>query len=475
MKITKLNLQNALTISTHVTDDGVMFDVYDKEFNKITIDYLDYLNLKVVDSSCVDYHSNTLKPNEEGKVKVKYRMRTEMVPIEEIDLIDLHPDYRLSETTRRIPFVNFTDSVRISMGTSMLKQSMVVNNAQRPLVDTGHYEELKNNVMNERFEVDSDDEGIVKEISPDYVVIKGKKSGKLIHFNRRTAVHSINDVTMYTEPKVRVGDTVKRGDIICGPVELAKDTVKVGCNANVLYHAYHGLVNEDAVVISESYADRMSAYQLIDLQFDVKNNAKIKWIAPIGTQVKSKDSIVTLTRLSKFDEITRNALSKLGGLIDDGSLQEFESEFNYKIENNIEDAVISDIIIQRNNCEEKAAADKKKGKNIKFDYALLSQRYIDEYMAEKPKARQVIYDRYPEYVASDTLKPVSLDTKGFKVVYTIRVRLIKYSKCVKGEKITNRFGGKGVVSAIIPDDQMPIVAGKRIEVVLNPLIEVAIY
>ena len=86
---------------------------------------------------------------------------------------------------------------------------------------------------------------------------------------------------MYTEPKVRVGETIKRGDIVSGPVELAKDTVKVGCNANVLYHAYHGLVNEDAVVISESYADRMAAYQLIDLQFDVKNNAKVKIIKAI--------------------------------------------------------------------------------------------------------------------------------------------------------------------------------------------------
>lgn len=466
-----MNLQNALTVSTHVTDDGVMFDVFDKEFNKITIDYLDYLNKKVVASEYVDYRNNTIKPDKDGNIVVKYRMKRVTVPADDYDMIDLHPDYRLSETSRRIPFVNYTDSVRISMGTSMLKQSMVINNAQRPIVDTGHFEELKTNVMNERFEVEGEDEGIVKEITPDFITIKGKKSGKLTHINRRTAVHSINDVTMYTEPKVRVGDKVKHGDVISGPVELGKDTVKVGCNTNVLYHAYHGLVNEDAVVISESFADRMAAYQLIDLQFDVKNNAKVKWIAPIGTKVKSKDSIITLTRLSKLDEVTKNAVSKLGGLVDDGSLQEFETEFSYKVENNIEDAVVADILIQRNNCEEKAAADKKKGKSVKFDYALLSQKYLDEYTGSKEKARKVIYDKYPEYIASDRLREVSLDTKGFKVVYTIRVRLIKYSRCVKGEKITNRYGGKGVVSAIIPDDQMPIVNGKRIEVVLNPLIE----
>ena len=113
------NLQNSLTISTHLTDDGVLFDVYDKDFKKITIDYLDYLNSKVVASEYVDYDTNTIKPNDQRLIEVKYRMNRRMIPKDEYDLVDLHPDYRLSSTTRRIPFVNMTDSVRISMGTSI--------------------------------------------------------------------------------------------------------------------------------------------------------------------------------------------------------------------------------------------------------------------------------------------------------------------------------------------------------------------
>lgn len=74
-----------------------------------------------------------------------------MIPVSEIDLIDRHPDYRLSTTTRRIPFINYTDSVRVHMGTSMLKQSIPIANAQRPLVDSGNYDDLENNIMNERF------------------------------------------------------------------------------------------------------------------------------------------------------------------------------------------------------------------------------------------------------------------------------------------------------------------------------------
>ena len=105
-----------------------MFDVYDKDFKKITIDYLDYLNSKVVASEYVDYETNTIKPNESGKIEVKHRMKRKTVDKDDYDLIDLHPDYRLSEEVRRIPFVNYTDSVRIHMGSSIYKCRCAIKN-----------------------------------------------------------------------------------------------------------------------------------------------------------------------------------------------------------------------------------------------------------------------------------------------------------------------------------------------------------
>ena len=87
-----------------------MFDVYTKDFKKVTVPYIDYLNSKVCASEYVDYKKNEIKPNGQGKVEVKYRMKRLMVPVEEVDLVDLHPDYRLSEVMRRIPMINFTDS-----------------------------------------------------------------------------------------------------------------------------------------------------------------------------------------------------------------------------------------------------------------------------------------------------------------------------------------------------------------------------
>lgn len=465
------NKQNELTVSAHITDDKVLFDVYDKNFQKVTIEYIDYLNSKVCASEYVDYDNMQLKPDINNMVQVKYRMRRKMVPVEEIDLIDLHPDYRLSSTTRRIPFINYTDSVRISMGTSMLKQSIPLVNAQSELVRTGRYEELENNILNEKFNYD---EGKVTKIDEDNVVIQLRDKDKTeILVPRRTAIQSINDVSVYTEPKVKVGQIVKRGDVVTGAVGLEKTTYKTGVNALVLFSAFFGKVNEDALVISESFANRIASYSIIDISISIKTSACLKWIAPIGTKVKSGSNVVTLFAGRRLDEINRALNEKLGGLFgEEGkNLTEYTVEEYLKVPNNIDEAWVADVMVQENK-------NPKIPKSIKApDYTFVheSEKPIREYMETKDKDRKkYIYSKFPEYVAADKLRPINLDNKIYKTAYVVRVRLIKRTIGEKGSKITNRYGGKGVVSEVRPDELMPLMKDKttgkeyRVEAVMNP-------
>lgn len=460
-----VNKQNSLTVSTHITDDGIMFDVYDINFMKVTIPYLDYLNKKVCTSEYVDYNTKQIKPNKDGQVKVKYRMKRKFVPVSEVELIDLHPDYRLSETSRRIPFLNYTDSVRISMGTGMLKQAIPLVNAQRPLVDTGNCEELNDNVLNEKFNYDK---GKVKDITQSSVLIE-LPNKEIVEVPRRTAIQSINDVSVYTEPKVKKGQVVKKGDIITGAVGLTNNTYKSGVNALVLYHAYFGLVNEDALVISESFANRIASYSIIDVSFKVKNTNALKWIAPVGTKVKSGDNIVNYLRAQRLDEINKSLNESLGGLTgEDKGISEYVFEECFRVDNNIDEATVADVLIQKNS---DPIIDK--GRKIDYTFANTSDEVIDEYMKDFDKKRKVIYDNFPEYIASDRLKPIVMDRKDYKVVYNVRIRLIKKTIGMVGSKITNPYGGKGVVSCVKPDELMPIMVDKsgkktRVEVVMNP-------
>ena len=449
------NKQNSLTVSTHLTDEGVMFDVYDKNFTKITIDYMDYLNSKVVASEYVDYETKAVVPNDNGKIEVKHRMKRKTVDKDDYDLIDLHPDYRLSTSTRRIPFLNMTDSVRISMGSSMLKQAIPLANAQRPLVDTGNHDDLNDNVLNTRFQYP---EGKVTKITDTDVIIT-LPSGEETKITRKTAIQSIHDIAVWTEPKVKVGDKVKQGDVITGSHEVEKDTVKPGLNTFVLYSAYKGLVHEDAVVVSESYADRMSSYGIIDLSIDIKTNTTLKWIAPIGTKVKSKDSIVTLLKAVKLDQLNLAIQNKLGGAMPD--ISEYTVEQHLVVPNDIDEAYVSDVLVQAN--KPKISKD---AVRIDYTWSKKSQKLIDEY--NKNMDRDVMYKKFPEYVAADRLKPVEMNPEEVKTVYKIRVRLIKVHRLVVADKLTNRYGGKGVISAILPDSEMPVIDGKKVELIMNP-------
>lgn len=314
----------------------------------------------------------------------------------------------------------------------MLKQSIPLINAERSLVDTGNNEELKDNILNEKFKYP---EGKVKDITNDKVIIE-LPDGTETEVLRRTAIQSINDVSIYMQPKVKKGQKVKQGDIITGAVGLDKDTYKAGLNTLVLFHAYFGLVNEDALVISKSYAERIASYSIIDLSIDVKNTAAIKWLAPIGTKVKSKDSVVILNKAVRLDEINKALNEKLGGLFGNDNLSEYVIEDYLKVPNNIEDAVVSDILVQENKHPKYPKQVKASDLNLNFSHT--SQPVIDEY--NKNKDRKVIFDKYPEYIAADTLDPINLDSKTYKVVYTVRVRLIKYSPAQTGEKVTSRYG-----------------------------------
>lgn len=458
------NKQNALTVSTHVTDDGVLFDCYDINFKKITIDYLDYLNKKVCSSDFVDYDKDEIKPDKDGKVIAKYRMKRISVPADEIELIDLPADYRLSSTSRRIPFINYTDSVRVSMGTSMLKQSIPLVNAERPLVDTGNTEELDKNILNERFNYPS---GTVKEITESEVNIE-LPNKEIVTIPRRTAIKSLNDVDVYTEPKVKVGQKVKQGDVITGSVGLSHDTYKMGINALVLFHAMFGWVHEDAVVVSSSFAKKMCHYSILDLSIDVKNSQAIKWIAPIGTKVKSLDNVIKLYSAVRLDELNQLAQSKLGDLFGTGvDLSQYTREVDLKVPNNVGEAYVADFIIQENKPRYKAGTKKP---DLSFSHT--SMDVVNDYDMN----RDIIYDMFPEYIASDRLNPVNLDPKNVKLVYSVRIRLIMRTNVMLGSKITNRYGGKGVVSKIVPDEEMPIMVdsrGKktRVDLVMNPLTE----
>lgn len=178
----------------------------------------------------------------------------------------------------------------------------------------------------------------------------------------------------------------------------------------------------------------MKSYGFIDIAIDVKTVTSLKWIAPIGTKVKSRDAVVTLYKAVKLDEINQALHSKLGSVLkEEGkNIEDYTIEQHLLVPNNIEEAVVSDVMIQK----QVAPIIPKNIKAPDYAFANESQKIIEEY--EKSKDRSIIYEKFPEYVAADTLDPIEMDRDQYKVVYTIRVRLIKIHRLVVADKLTNR-------------------------------------
>jgi DNA-directed RNA polymerase beta subunit len=107
-----------------------------------------------------------------------------------------------------------------------------------------------------------------------------------------------------------------------------------------------------------------------------------------------------------------------------------------------------------------------------YRFSKVSRQVAEEY--NKNADRKVIYDRFPEYVAADRLRPINMNRDEYKVTFTVRIRLIKKTILMVGSKMTNSYGGKGVISTIKPDELMPIMVDKntgkqyRVEIIMNP-------
>ena len=461
-------VQNYLTSCAKVTEDGVTIGVYDLNFKRKDMKYNDYLDSKVASSDYVDYENKVLKPNKDGLIQVKYRMRRRFVPVSEVELIDLERDARLSTACRQIPFINYSDSVRVSMGAQMLKQTVPLVGSERPLVSTGNYSDLEENVLNEKFNEDS---GVVEKITDDEIVIRTSPKKKVI-LNRRSAIQSTNDVAVYFEPKVKVGQKVKKGDIISGAVGLDKDAYRTGVNALVLFGPQKGYVNEDALVISKSFSERIASHSIIDIHTPIFSTAALKSLVPIGTKVKSGDIVATMHQCAQLDKVNKAIAENLGGIFGEGADVVYKRETYLKVPNNIDEAYVSDILVQENDL---VLNTPKGSKDKELGFTKLSRKVIEEFEKAKKKDRKIIYEKFPEYIAADTLRPIILkDTQYREAAFVIHVRLIKRAPAVVGEKITNRYGGKGVVSQILPDHLMPRVVDpktgeqKPCEVVMNP-------
>ncbi|MEM4722166.1 MAG: hypothetical protein QXT73_08920, partial [Candidatus Methanomethylicaceae archaeon] len=349
-----------------------------------------------------------------SKGKEKY------VNLEEADYAILNMEDTFSALSNLVPMKSAIRPLRISMGSRMSAQALPLLKPEAPLVRSGSsrgsksYESIYGRHVGA---VLSDVDGVVVGVDDHKIKVKGD-DGKihtyeLYHnfpFNRKTFLHNI--------PTVSVGQRVNKGKLLAKSNFTDDDgNVALGVNARIAYLPFEGWTFEDSVVISSSMAKKLTSEHMY------------QYFTPFGADTKvGKDHWMNLfpnVRYSKeqLDKIDKDGVIKPGSIVRKG-----------------DPLILS--------AKEKDVVYGKLIRSGKSSYVNATQEW----------------EHSEEGIVTDVVKT----DKGASVVVKSK------SEAQVGDKISGRYGDKGVIAAIVPDEKMPVDSqGRPFEVIFSPLVVIS--
>ena len=428
-------------------------------FERVKLHYFEYLNHFVISNKYADYKKKLLKPVE-GNIEVKKRFKYQTLSVNDISsysdiLIEPKADEKLSLTSRQIPLINMSDTERVAMGTGMSKQAIELENAEEPLITSGNSKEDK--VFDTTKIYYNGTTGEVKKISDRNIYIKDE-NGDIIPYEIPSTIIGMNDNIISYVVKVKVGDTVTNGQELISSYVTKDDTYNLGVNARVAYMFYRGFNHEDAIIISESFAKKCVGYQIIDVQIPILYDDTLQSIVPIGTRCQSQDVLLNKLSMIRMRDNTKKAWEL--PIMKFARLDRYNS--SVQVPNSIELGFVTDMDYTINSKWEEIAK-----VNDSYEESKESLQILEDYVT-KNRATLHSAEELPTRYWNMHVTDPEITNEGEQIAM-VTMRIVKVSYCMKGSKFCNRWGSKGEVSLILPDDQMPRdEKGVPFDMLLNP-------
>lgn len=379
-------------------------------------------------STGIKYHAgdeddcNTISP-EKGSREARKGEEEIIYPNEkEINFYDISPNQMLGLGASLIPFLGHNDGPRAMMGISMMKQALPLKHPELPYIKTGN-EEIIARVSG--WPVYARSKGTVNKVTSNYIKIGREIYPLSIYMptSQKTIFHHT--------PVVKKGNKVAEKQLLADSSCTVNGELALGTNMLTAFMFYKGYNYEDAVVISESASRKLTSLHVLEITCDVRIDEKI---------TKTIDG-------KGVDYLNEKGIVKEGTIITPGMVLVGKAR-------RIDKRDVSDTM-------EKL-----------FDEILRIFGANPEYMDTSFLAAKGIYGKVLETNIQNVLKGEHLlrkDASNYsKQRITIKILAEKTAKV--GDKLANRHGNKGVISKILPDDEMPHMPdGTPVEVILNPL------
>ena len=425
-----IGLIGSLCTYSRINEYGFIETPYRKVENGIVTDEIVYLTADEEDNYMIAQSNE--KTDETGKfindrVTVRDRDLIRIVPADSVDFMDVSPKQLVSIATALIPFLENDDAARALMGANMQRQAVPLLTTEAPLVGTG---------MEYKVAVDSGavliakNPGVVKRVSGTEIVVttdNGDETYKLLKFKRSNQGTCINQ-----KPRVVVGQQVQKGDVLADGPSTDMGELALGKNVLVAFMPWEGFNYEDAILLSEDLVKE-----------DVFTSIHIE-----EYEAQARD-----TKLGP-EEITRDIPN-----VGEESLRDLDERGIIRIGAEVKPG---DILVGK--------VTPKGETELTAEERLLRAIFGEKAREVRDTSLRVPHGEGGIVVDVKVFTRESGDELSPGVNKLVRVYIAQKRKISEGDKMAGRHGNKGVISRIMPVEDMPFLPdGTPVQIVLNPL------
>ncbi|MES2315562.1 MAG: DNA-directed RNA polymerase subunit beta [Patescibacteria group bacterium] len=373
----------------------------------------------------IPYDEETGKITEE---KVEARVKTEPGTIarEAVDFIDVAANQAFSLATSMIPFLEHNDANRALMGSNMQKQAVPCVLPEVPLVATG-IEELASRDGGRL--VLAEEEGVVSYLDSKKVVVKGKseKTYPLVNFLRNN-----NFSVFHQRSAVSVGDKVKKGGVLADTSSTVGGQISIGQNILVAFLSWSGSTYEDAIIISERLVKKSKF-----------------------TSVYVEEFICTVRDTKLGPEITTRDIPNVGEL----KLKDLDEDGIVRIGAEVRE---NDILVGK--------ITPKGETELTPEERLLRSIFAEKARDVKDTSLRMEHGKRGRIIGVKIFSRDLGHTLEAGIIKKIVIEVAQIRNISVGDKLSGRHGNKGVISTVLPEEDMPYMEdGTPVDIILSPL------